>query len=194
MAAGIFVGPSSVCSGNNSIDGQYYDPVAVDEWMRAWMDSPKAVSGVLHMGRFADRTYYLTKKISWAPEPGIDLPRVEVPKGFVTDLTSIPRVFWSIFPPDGLYTYPAIIHDYLYWDQKIPRENADKIFQYAMEEFKVNTASVKTIYLGVRAGGHVAWSNNASLKDSGEKRVLKTFPTDPKTRWNEWKNRSDVFG
>ncbi|ECG8634089.1 DUF1353 domain-containing protein, partial [Salmonella enterica subsp. salamae] len=39
---------------------------------------------------------------------------IEVPAGFVTDLATIPRIFWSLMPPDGKYAKAAIIHDYLY--------------------------------------------------------------------------------
>jgi hypothetical protein len=39
---------------------------------------------------------------------------VVVPKGFETDFASVPRVFWTIIPPDGKYTKAAVVHDYLY--------------------------------------------------------------------------------
>ena len=53
---------------------------------------------------------------------------ITIPKGFVTDLTSIPRFFWSAFPKSGPYMSAAILHDYLYWDQRCTREQADRIF------------------------------------------------------------------
>ncbi len=39
---------------------------------------------------------------------------IHVPAGFVTDLASVPRIFWTLLPPDGKYAKAAIIHDYLY--------------------------------------------------------------------------------
>lgn len=39
---------------------------------------------------------------------------ISVPAGFVTDLATIPRIFWTLLPPDGKYAKAAIIHDYLY--------------------------------------------------------------------------------
>jgi hypothetical protein len=42
---------------------------------------------------------------------------VTVPAGFVTDFASIPRPFWSILPTWGKYGPPAVVHDFLYWDQ-----------------------------------------------------------------------------
>jgi Protein of unknown function (DUF1353) len=38
---------------------------------------------------------------------------ITVPKGFVTDLTSIPRFFWSAFSKTGPYMSAAILHDFL---------------------------------------------------------------------------------
>lgn len=35
---------------------------------------------------------------------------IRVPKGFVTDLASIPRALWSVFPPDGDYAKAAVVH------------------------------------------------------------------------------------
>ncbi|MDI5166053.1 DUF1353 domain-containing protein, partial [Salmonella enterica subsp. enterica serovar Montevideo] len=33
---------------------------------------------------------------------------IEVPVGFVTDLATVPRIFWSLLPPDGEYAKAAI--------------------------------------------------------------------------------------
>jgi Protein of unknown function (DUF1353) len=167
----------------------YADSVAADSWMKKWMSSLNAAVGPLNLGRFADRMYFLLKEIEWTPETGQKVNGVRVPIGFVTDFASIPRVFWSILPPDGLYTYPAILHDYLYWEQTGTRAEADLTLRYAMEEFKVDRLKMETIYAGVRAGGEVAWRENASLKRAGEKRVLKQFPSDPTISWGDWKKR-----
>lgn len=39
---------------------------------------------------------------------------IEIPKGFVTDLSSVPRFLWGIAPPFGDFLLAAIIHDFLY--------------------------------------------------------------------------------
>ncbi len=169
----------------------YADPEAADRWLVPILHAPGAVAGALHMGRFRDRIYYLDKEIKWSPGPGQDGPAVAVPAGFVTDLASIPRVFWSLLPTDGAYTFPAIVHDYLYWTQKHSRETADNVFRYGMDDMKVSSAIGLAIYTAVRAGGGSAWSSNAALKQSGEKRLLRKFPDDPTTTWSEWKQRAD---
>jgi hypothetical protein len=98
-----------------------------------------------------------------------------------------------VLRPDGLYTYPAIVHDYLYWEQTTTREVADQILRFGMEDFTVDRASIAAIYAGVRAGGAVAWENNGRLKATGEKRILRRFPDDPTIRWAQWKADPSVF-
>lgn len=169
----------------------YADPEAADRWLLPLLHAPGASHGALHMGRFVDRIYYLDKPINWSPDPGQDGPPVVVPAGFVTDLASIPRVFWSLLPPDGAYTFPAIIHDYLYWTQTYPRETADRVLRYGMDDMKVQSAVSLSIYTAVRVGGGGAWADNAALKQSGERRMLRKFPDDPTTTWGDWKKRPD---
>jgi hypothetical protein len=168
--------------------------------IEAWLYAAKSVNdktaiGTLLLSRFVERVYFLMKPIAWKPGPGQDpnLPNVKIPTGFVTDFASIPRIFWSILPPDGDYTYAAIIHDYLYWNQATDKPTADLVLKAAMEEFGVSNADAFTIYNGVKFGGQSSWDGNAALKLNGEKRILKVFPNDPKIRWEDWKRRPDVF-
>ena len=130
----------------------------------------------------------------WLPDPGQKrYQAVKVPVGFVTDFASIPRVFWLLLRPDGSYTHPAIVHDYLYWTQTTSREDADDIFRIMMEDFSIEKATATTIHSAVRLFGEAAWDNNAKLRAAGEKRILKLFPEDPLTTWEDWKRRPDVF-
>jgi len=168
--------------------------VSIETWMNDWMSGMKAVGGMLNVSRFREPIYFLTAPISWTPNPGQErYGAVTVPPGFVTDFASIPRVFWSLLRPDGEYAYAAVVHDYLYWMQTRSREEADHIFKMAMEEFDVGSAKVGTIYNAVRLGGEVAWTSNAKKKARGEKRILTRFPQDPRTRWEDWKQRPGVF-
>ena len=97
-----------------------------------------------------------------------------VPRGFVTDLASVPRLFWAAFPPCGQYTTAAVLHDYLYWVQsnECDRECADEILLIAMAEADVDLVSRNAIYTAVRAGGSSSWNENARLKESGIIRVI----------------------
>jgi hypothetical protein len=180
--------------GESEANEPYSDPTAADDWITQMMQKPTAANQPLFLGRFADRFYFLREPIGWTPNEGQEGHKpVEVPTGFVTDFASIPRAFWALLPPDGLYTYPAIIHDYLYWEQPVSKSEADLILRYAMEDFKVDKITIETIYNGVKFGGAGAWNSNAALKASGEKRTLKTFPEDPKITWEDWKTKPNAF-
>lgn len=145
---------------------------------------------------FKDWDYYYTKgrSATWTPNEGQQYKMVKVPAGFVTDLTSVPQWAWSSgVRPEGPYAYAAIIHDYLYWDQTRPKEEADSIFLLAMEDSKVDATLRRTIYEAVRLGGLSAWRRNAKLKAEGEKRFLRQYPSDFTIGWAEWKLRQGVF-
>jgi len=76
-----------------------------------------------------------------------------VPTGFVTDLASVPRALWWLYPPHGKYTRAAVLHDYLYNSGKYSREVADEIFRAAMHATKVDIVTQILFYKGVRAFG-----------------------------------------
>ncbi len=133
--------------------------------------------------------FWLHDPIGWEPNPGDDpqhLP-VDVPKGFVTDLASTPWYLWSLLPNNGLYLHAAIIHDWLYWNQPRPRDEADNILWIDMTDLKVGYWTRQAIYQGAHLWGKCAWVANAALKNSGEKRQLKRFPDNAVVSWDEWK-------
>jgi hypothetical protein len=166
----------------------------MDDWIEAQYSKPsKPAHGTLGVTRFADPFWYLTRAISWSPLPGVALPSVTVPVGFVTDFASIPRALWSLLPRDGDYVWAAVVHDYLYWEQETSKPDADSVFNAAMEDFKIPTAERVAIYNGVSRGGQSSWDENARLKRSGEKRILKLFPAEPTISWADWKKQPNVF-
>ena len=176
-------------------NGVYSDPAIADTWMVDWMKSQaRKPNGALHVLRFSDAIYCLTRQIGWLPNNDqLDSKAVTVPKGFITDFASIPRIFWSFLPRDGRYTYAAIVHDYLYWTQSTSRQEADLVLQRAMEDFAVDRMSLEAIVTAVRLGGGSAWDQNAKLKDAGEKRTLRVIPTDPTVSWESWKKNPSHF-
>lgn len=64
---------------------------------------------------------------------------IRVPKGYKTDFASVPRMFWRICPPDGVYTQAAVVHDYACENQRDTRsqKEIDLIFLEAMEVLEV---------------------------------------------------------
>jgi hypothetical protein len=118
---------------------------------------------------------------------------VTVPKGFVTDLASIPPIFYSLLRPDGEYAYAAIIHDYLYWEQTGSITQANEILKAAMQDLKVDRLKIEAIYAAVSAKGQKAWDENKRLKGQGEKRILGAFPPNAGISWDDWRARPGVF-
>lgn len=142
---------------------------------------------------FADFDYYYTDaEIDWWPNPGQHFPKVSVPRGFCTDLASIPQFFWSFgLPRTGRYAYAAIVHDFLYWDQTIAtREQANEILYTAMVNSHVATITREAINFAVAKipfFSQNAWDQNAAAKKAGEKRFLAIFPpTDKIVSWADW--------
>jgi len=156
-----------------------------------------AVMAVSTLVPFGDWDFYYVKgdAIIWRPNTGSEsrINRVIVPAGFVTDLASIPRGFWSIRRPEGRHAFAAVVHDFLYWTQTTTREEADNIFKQAMLDSRVGKKEAESLYQAVRRFGHSAWKNNKELKKNGERRFLKKFPTDYTVSWNEWRKLPDVF-
>jgi hypothetical protein len=120
---------------------------------------------------FIDGEYdMLMQELRYQPDLGAKI--IVVPAGFVTDFASIPRILWSIRPPQGFYQWAAVVHDFLYWEQPIPRAKADKILLLGMTDSMVGPTERTAIYEGVRTGGGPAWSNNKKERLKGLPRVI----------------------
>jgi hypothetical protein len=194
LAGPVVAAELAVPEGSAGRTGRTKNAAIIEKWMNKWMEAAQAPGGTLHMSRFKDPIYFLTKPgVGWKPNAGQPFQPVEVPVGFITDFASIPRAFWSFLRPDGEYTYPAIVHDWMYWTQDRPREEADEILKYGMQDFDIEPATVQTIYRAVRVAGGSAWRGNAELKARGEKRILKVYPDNPTITWAQWKQRPEVF-
>lgn len=78
-----------------------------------------------------------------------------IPKNFKTDLASVPKIFWTIFPPQYTnYVAPAILHDYLYSKSGlISRKFADDVLYSALLAKEVSTLTALKFYCAVRLFG-----------------------------------------
>lgn len=180
--------PTPTASAAEPVEG-----LSKDEWLDRYF-AEKDWGGPLSTARFLDRMYYLTKDLSWsATGSSAPLGRITVPSGFVTDFASVPRVFWSVLPPDGDYVAAAVVHDWLYWDQTTTREAADQALRDAMVELQIPSAAVWAVYNGVNLFGSSAWTANNRLKAAGERRVLAKMPTDLREKWVDYRLKPDVF-
>jgi len=81
---------------------------------------------------------------------------VYVPKGFITDLASTPRILWIIWPPFGDYINGAIVHDYLY-SIKSPRKEADISLRYILKQDDVGLITRWCFYIAVRLFGWITY-------------------------------------
>ena len=81
------------------------------------------------------------------------LANVTVPKGFITDFASVPRLPFVYDVLANMAQRAAVVHDYLYSMGVVPRAIADKVLLEAMKISGVSWAKRNAIYLGVRIGG-----------------------------------------
>lgn len=82
-----------------------------------------------------------------------------IPRGFVSDFASVPRLFWSICPPYGKYTLAAVLHDYLYSGGSFgtTRKEADRAFLEVMLGDGTKTWRAFAMYRMVRWFGGRFW-------------------------------------
>lgn len=78
---------------------------------------------------------------------------VVAPVGFETDFASIPRLLRWLYPADGTYALPAVIHDYLYRRGGCSRFLADALFRDMMASVGVPLLRRMMFYYAVRAFG-----------------------------------------
>lgn len=99
---------------------------------------------------------------------------ITVPAGFITDLASIPRPVWSLFPPDGPWAKAVVVHDFLYetrgtgvWRGQggvgrgtpYSRREADGILLEAMADQGIGWFARHVMWTAVRLGGGRSWKN-----------------------------------
>ena len=83
-----------------------------------------------------------------------------IPKGFQTDLASVPRVPIVFMMWGDRAHRPAVLHDYLYRTNSVPllkRAEADLLFKIAIISTDEPWYVSRPMWLGVRAGGCSAY-------------------------------------
>lgn len=90
---------------------------------------------------------------------------VRAPKGFLTDLDSVPRIPFIYVLFKNRSVKGAVVHDFLYCEhhtggesaETVTREQADDIFYVAMKHEGLPLWLRAALWLGVRLGGGGAW-------------------------------------
>lgn len=84
-----------------------------------------------------------------------------VPRGFVTDLASVPRLPVLYALDGGKAIKAAVLHDWLYDSAMYPRAMADAIFREAMEVSGVGFYRRWRFWMGVRLDGWRHYRDNS---------------------------------
>lgn len=88
---------------------------------------------------------------------------INIPKGFKYDLSSTPRIIWTLLPPDGDFAIAALIHDYLYVNRMYNRKFVDSemlkwsIVMNGTKKWSLHNIDNYTRYYGVRLFGGFVW-------------------------------------
>ena len=112
--------------------------------------------------------WVLTGPLSYLSATG---HQIIVPKGFITDLASIPRPLRGIFNVNGKSRAPAVLHDYLYCSQQLKgRKEADGLFLEAMVARGMDPVTRNLMYVAVRSFGWIYYNkrqagNGLSIED-----------------------------
>jgi hypothetical protein len=114
---------------------------------------------------------------------------ISVPAGFVTDFASVPQFLWAALPPHGQYMLPAVVHDYLYWEQMCSKAQADNLLAIAMKEQHVDGWKQKVVYKAVNERGGDAYRDNWAEKSAGRIRIVPSQdrPIPAATTWAQYR-------
>ena len=126
--------------------------------------------------------YIVLEDFHFEWEAELQRQKLLIEKGFVFDLASVPRIFWTPtgITPNRLRWTAPLIHDFLYhhkgilpygsysiWDNDLngwvisdkiwTRKNADKLFCRTLREDGISRIKRRMAYRAVRAAGWYAW-------------------------------------
>ena len=83
---------------------------------------------------------------------------ITVPRGFLTDLASVPRLPVIYLLTGATGDEPAVIHDFLYTTKPCTRAQADAVFYEAAIACGMPRWRAWLMWAGIRAGGASHWS------------------------------------
>lgn len=104
-----------------------------------------------------------------------EVEKITVPKLFVTDLASVPQIFWTVYPKHGKYTRAAVMHDFIYSGAFLPRKLCDELFLQAMYTLGVPWWQAYSMYTAVRVFGGFAQAQD-TCRSIAKVRSLSTPP------------------
>ena len=87
---------------------------------------------------------------------------VTTPRGFITDLASIPRSLRGVLSVTGRSRKAAVTHDWGYCSQGMSRAETDELFRRCLISEGVSPAVARIYWAGVRCAGLMYWNRRAS--------------------------------
>lgn len=107
------------------------------------------------------RNWELIENFTYCTDAASDGDILTIPQGFITDLASVPRILWNIYPPFGKYTEAAVLHDYGYRTggnypgatKPYSKRDVDNLFRDAMKICGVGAFSRFVLYQAVSKFG-----------------------------------------
>lgn len=107
-----------------------------------------------------DMQEWMVSKDFWFVRPCGDA--VLVPAGFYSDLASTRNV--PGFPSDGPWNQAALVHDYLYAGEFVPRAIADAVFREALEAIpEVPRWKIPVMWAAVRLFGGFTYGDHSAI-------------------------------
>ena len=91
---------------------------------------------------------------------------IKIPKGYIWDLASVPRLLWAIVPPDSDAELAFLLHDFLYEYRLYPKKVCDnemKVFSKELNGTKgisLRNVDNNIRYYAVKWFGKKAYINN----------------------------------
>lgn len=81
---------------------------------------------------------------------------ITIPSDFGTDLATVPRIFWAVLPPSGVYERAAVLHDWACTEGiasgLVSSIEADGLFRRVARECGVGAVTRWLLWWGVRVG------------------------------------------
>lgn len=96
-----------------------------------------------------------------------------VPRGFVTDFASVPRLPFVFWLAGGKATKAAVVHDYLYRKSGVTRADADAVFAEAMKVTGQAAWRRGLMWMGLRLGGWTAYKNLENERETDPYKSMK---------------------
>lgn len=73
------------------------------------------------------KLFWIKNRMLVRMEEVLEIHGIKIPKGFITDGATIPKIFWNILSPYGNYFYAVLLHDYLCLYAKLQVKKKDCI-------------------------------------------------------------------